>query len=465
MKEKIIALLAVLVVLLSSAAVIADISADENDLTFEVSYEDLDDNDDTLAIDQKITITNNGISAENLAFSLQNLGTDYDLTVSPSTLELAAGSSYELTLSGNIPVNVDQGEAEIGQLKITGAAQGELIYTLKTDVQPMLRVKEIVISVNGEKQKTVDETDATLKNLMPGDEIEMKFLLENRFNDDYDDGPISGEVNVELNDNNFGDDVSESEDFDLDAGADNEGSEVTINFVVPSTAEEDSYQMDITVEGKDDNKAQYTTDWKLNLEVERDDDDVRIEKITLLPEQIACSETAMLTVKVTNYGNDKQNNAALIVTSSELKLNEKYPLILKAGTSDGNSVTKQLPVNVENLAAGKYAITATAYYDFDTYGDKKTVELTIDSCSAAAEEETQPVEPEQGSETVTETAAAEETTAPEETATAVEAISSSSVVKTVEDSYHKEDYVMAGLILMVILLFALIIMLFVALFR
>ncbi len=416
-------------------------------LTKAVNYEDLEDNDDQLNFEQTITIVNTDNTTENISLTLQDLITNYDLTVSPTSLEITAGASSEIKVSGKIPVNVDQGVSEYGTLKVGGTSTKE--FKLKTDVQPMLEIKKLNVFVNGERVKTINENAEKVKELGPGDAVELRFQLNNLFDQDYDEGDIEGEISIELNNNNFGERINEDQDFEIEAGAvlESVDNEVVFAFTIPKTIEEDDqYKLEITVTGKDGNKARYEVRWDLGLEVEREQDDVRIEKLSMSPEELTCTRELQFVIKVTNFGSDEQKHAALTVINSDLGINENFQFELDRGITDENSVLRQFPITLkEDLVPGIYPIVVSAFYDYNTLDDKQIVKLVVSECPTnGVEEETEPVE--------------------EETIT--EALTSSFVVKSIEKiPYTAEDFLVALIVAAIVIIFILILVLLITLFK
>ncbi len=447
----IIVSLLVFTLLLTSTA-LAEIVVEENDLTFDINYENLDDNDDELSINRQIIIRNTGENTENLTFSLEGLNTDYDLTVT-SSLEVSANGESIITVSGTIPVNVDEGVHTIGTLKIVGAIQGEIIQTLKTDVQPMLELRRFYVYINGQNTETINDDGEKVTDLEPGDEIELRFHLKNLFDEDYDEGDIDGDLVIELYDSDFGDDVDEEEQFKIYAGENTEDEEIILSFVVPSDVEEGEYTLEIFIDGNDENKADYEINWELTLEVERRRDDVRVESFTLAPETVSCVRFAQLTAKVTNYGSDYQKHAALTLFNEDLEIDVHYDFELDRGTDRDNSVTKEFPFEVsKDVAAGTYQILASSFYDYNVLEDRQIVELVVEDCSLDSEEEEEEEE-----ETVEEETEEQEDDDEESTSDAVKSVERKPLAK--------EDYLIGLIIVAIVMIFILITLLTVALFR
>ncbi|MEW5896660.1 MAG: hypothetical protein AB1668_03140 [Nanoarchaeota archaeon] len=461
--------IAIVLVLLSGFAA-ASLEIDSADLTIPVNYKNLEDDDDELSVSHTITIKNKGNSSENITLALENLLPNYGLSVSPGSLTLEAsgnsGDSKEITISGKIPVDEDQGARDIGTLKIKGASEGERSFTLKTEVKSMLELKRINVYVNGNKEKSVDEDDDEVKDLHAGEEIELKFVLDNLFDSDYDQGTIEGDITIALDDDDFGDEIDDEVSFDIDAG-DISDEEATFKFTIPDDAEDDDYTLGIYVEGKDENKAKYTTDWELILKVEREDDDLQIEKISLSPEEVSCSRQSLLTVEVVNRGSNMQRHAALSIVNNQLGILMDYQFELERGASDDNSIIKQLSLNIGNdIKPGTYPLTATVYYDYDVTSDKKVANLKVKECAASAKTESAAEKNQSAKKTEAvkgEVAANGNTQNAGQNAGETTQISSSKIVKSVENPYTKDDYLIALLIVAIVVVLVLIVLFLLAL--
>ncbi len=454
-------------------AVSATVEVNTDALTFKVNYDKLRDNDRKLSVDQKITVTNKGTITESVTLGLQDMATDYELNVNPTSLQLAAGASQDITVSGKAPTSVDEGTKLIGRLKLSTVSGQSSLLDLKSEVQSMLDIKKLVIYVNGNEEKTVNQDDERLRNLKPGDNVELHFQLENLFDVDYDHGDISGTVAILLDDSDFKGDVDEEESFDVNAGKklDSKDDEVVLKFPVPAKANSGDYVMDIKLNGKDGNKAKYETRWKLNIEVVRNKEDVRIETLTATPLEVSCFRKVDLVAKVTNFGENSQKHAGLTLINTDLGLNMKQDFTLQKGTSDINSETKQVTLDLENkLAPGTYPVVATAFTDFNSFSDKKIVNIVVKPCTTGAKNNvTIDNKTANGSDSSTTTTSNLEnsnptTLTPNVQASSVpvvkstELIHSGVIVQTIENSYTSKDYLFAGVLVAIVLVLAMIIL-------
>ena len=461
-----------LVVFALAQAISATVEVNNDALTFKVNYDKLRDNDRKLSVDQKITLTNKGTSTESITLGLQDMATDYELNVNPTSLQLASGASQDITVSGKVPTSTDEGTKNIGKLKLTTTLGQSSLLDLKSDVQSMLEIKKIVVYVNEQDLKNINQDDERVRNLEPGDNIELHFQLENLFDSDYDRGDISGTIGIVLDDSDFKGDVDEEESFDVDAGQklDSKDDEVVLKFIVPGKVNSGDYVMDIKMNGKDGNKAKYETKWKLNLEVNRKKDDVRIETLTATPSEVSCFRKVDLVAKVTNFGENSQKHAGLSLINSNLGLNLKQDMELQKGTADLNTQTKLVTLDLENkLAPGTYPIVATAFVDYNAYSDKKVVNVVVKACTAESKNITIDNNIANSSEKEKLTSSTSESNTPimlssdkKNTSPAVEenieTVKNSVVVQTIENPYTTKDYLFAGVLVAIILVLAMIVL-------
>ncbi|MBT3836171.1 hypothetical protein HOD05_05290 [Candidatus Woesearchaeota archaeon] len=432
-------------------------TTNSNDLTITLNYENLEDNDDEMKLSKSLALKDT-TGPKDYIFTTENIKTDYKLEIDQAELQIDSNEK-SLTYSLTVPVNVDSGETGVvGTIVATDKADATNVkrFDLKTDVESMLDVKKITLYVNGDKEKTVnDDDDEELKNLEPGDEIELKFEVDNLFDKDYDEGDLDITFYVELDDSDFGDDIDEEEDYDLEADETFEDDDVSITFTVPTDAEDGDYDLNVRVKGKDGNKAIYEIKWVIGLEVERENDDVRVSTLVVLPKEISCNREATITANVVNFGTDRQSHAALTLYNQQLNLDQKFEFALKQGTSSDNSKLVQHIFPIEDsVKPGDYTIIASALYDYTSLGGKESAILTVKDC-VQKKTETKPVVEVAKKDSITDQlakAVAGTVKTQEQEATKV---SSSDIVKTVEKQpYTVEDAFIALIIVAMIIIFA-----------
>ncbi len=369
-------------------------------------------------------------------------------------------------------MNVDQGvSSNVATIKAVDSANKVTNFELKTNIESMLEVNDIIIYVNNHEEKSVNDDNEKLKDIEPGDKIELRFQLENHFHKDYDEGDIDGDIEITLEDNDFGDDVDESADFKIDADEkfDDEDSEIVLSFTVPKDVDEGNYDLEILVEGKDDNKAKYETKWTLEIDVERERDDLRLEGFTVTPSEVSCSRDVTITTKVVNLGRDEQKYGAVSFTNSNLGLNKKIDFSIDSGTSRDNELLKSHIFTVgDNVKAGSYSIIGTTYFDYTTISNKEFVTLKVKDCETVKKTEPETKKEETKKQVTTGTSTKGTTSKETKSTEATEnnKITSAAIVKTQESSpYTLEDAFIGLIVLAMIIIIVMITISMVLLFK
>ncbi|MEK6937885.1 MAG: hypothetical protein AABX04_02480 [Nanoarchaeota archaeon] len=430
-------------------------------VTLKFDYADLGEDDKRLDFSETITLTNSGTLAESGTLSLTILDNDFrELIISSTSFNLAAGATQTLTLSGEAPVNLDYNYNDnFAKLTITTASASKEV-NFKATIAPMIEMDRVYVYVNGNQEDDYQKGD-TIDGILPGDEVELRFILSNRYDNDYEKGDISGSILVELNDFEVDKEVS----FDLAAGDEFGQSDAPfINFTIPFDADEDEYDIDLAFDNlKSVSGAEFDLDsWTLTLSIEKNRDDLRINNLNLDQTEISCFRKIEITGQLSNVGNDNQPDSSVTLNSQELGINKVFDFSLNEGKSQ--PFTQLFEVS-SVVKAGSYPITARAYIDGDDLRDQQILELTVKDCSSAtkAANTTTPVKNITAASTTTTTtstatastatSAANNKPAVTGAATAVP-LSSSEIVKTVEKSYTKSDYLAA--LMLVALVFAIV---------
>ena len=239
---------------------------------------------------------------------------------------------------------------------------------------------------------------------------------------------------------------------------------IVFSFTIPKDVDEGKYNLEIKVDSKDGNKARYSTEWVLELDIERENDDLRIENLAVTPSEISCSREATVSAKVANYGNDNQKYGVLTFTNSNLGLDQKFDFSLNSGNNKNNEIVKSQKFTVsDDLKPGIYSIIATTFYDYTTIADKNNVNLVVKECAIAKKSE-----PKIPNKTVTneQPTAGTTDTNDKNTESDTKKITSSEIVKTQESTpYTLEDTFIALIIIAIIIITVMITLSIVLLFK
>jgi len=211
--------------------------------------------------------------------------------------------------------------------------------------------------------KNPDEGD----DFEPGETIIVELEIENNHIDDLD-----VEVEVFLYDVDE-EKVIESDDDNLDVDKD-ENEDVELRIKIPDDTENDRFAIFVIAEGEND--VILCNEEYVEINIERDDNNVIINSIKVTPLKAPLGSSVDLEIRVENIGKDNQNNVYVLVENEELGISEKSEEfdIEKFGKDDKKRV--YLSVKIPSDAKGKdYELKATVFVG--NIKNSKTKTLTV----------------------------------------------------------------------------------------
>ncbi|MEM4267956.1 MAG: putative Ig domain-containing protein [Candidatus Woesearchaeota archaeon] len=213
--------------------------------------------------------------------------------------------------------------------------------------------------------EAMDGNAGTIRNVAPGSTLTLKFRVKNEWPDGTRNHDIENvEITCELEDIGKMDQQEESADFG-DLNPDERSDRVELVFDIPTDADEDTYDIDCTLEGEDEDGTDYSLDFSINVDVEKETHNVIFKSVSLNPSIVSCKRDVLLTVEVQNTGKSTEKNLELVVQNPQLEL-FKSIFINQLKKDDGsNSVSRQqfrfsVP---EKAIPGTYAIHLEVFYN------------------------------------------------------------------------------------------------------
>ncbi len=338
--------------------------------------------------------------AEN-KFVLRNTGTnnitDISFTstttskfnVSFSNVPSSLGSNQEatITLKARVPEDFDafipdktERKQNIGEVRVTAKVNG-IPLTVKQDLfleaENILVIRDVTVHVRG-RVKHVDENER-VDNLKVRDTLQLEVDVENLYG-------TGDNENIDVEDAVIAIDTVTKE-FDVDNKIDmgsiraNAIETGTTSFSVKDDADAGVYKMTLEVTGKDDNGALHGDTLTYNLEIVRKQNEVSIEKITLLPEKITCkTKEAILAILLHNTGKSNEEKGTIKVESKELGFSQVVRQI-KLAKDDTAEQKFTLP-----LKPGKAAIQIEVFYDEDKQSAVDGLTVEVPDCAAKLQE-------------------------------------------------------------------------------
>jgi len=331
-----------------------------------------------------VEIVNTGLSPETVTLDISNseLGIS-DRTENISLLNITFNDDeFQRLLTINTPKGIEEKTYPIDisvfdDNTVFGSESVDLLITECTIT--FLKISDLDVKVGGKSDKNLNNGDKISKEAKPGDKIEIKIEIENLFTDEEDLEIEDIEVEVIIEGIDDGDDLDDSKEFDLKA---DDNKKIKFNFEVPLEVDEDTYDIEIHVEGKDENGITHEIDWTLELEVEKEKHELRITESNLNPSEVSCNRNSRLDVEILNLGEDEEEDVRLGITNSNLGINIfERNIELETGIEDDASFKKTFSINLgDNVRSGIYPILIKAYYDDSELSDTKTAELSVNVC-------------------------------------------------------------------------------------
>jgi hypothetical protein len=317
-----------------------------------------------------VTLTSSGASGGVTVTNVEFVGVDakYQATVNALALpiDLGVGTSETFDVQLNIPLNEDSGKNNIGSIRVSwmrGTESFQETVPLEINPKSELEIKNFDINGKSSGKLSVEE------------ENEIEIEVKNNFNEDIDDV----EVTVTILDVD-GDDLDEDETVDI-----RDGDEETLTFTFDLTNEdidEDSYDIEVKVEGVDDNGAKHTTVERKTVDVDREKHKVVIRKVSLDRSSVSCTaQSGSISVKIENIGEKDEDDVEIRISNPDLNLDiRKSNIDLDDFKGRDNDHEVNVPFDLTEATNGEHQIKVEVYLD-GSLEDREEVTLTV-NCGA-----------------------------------------------------------------------------------
>src|SRR3989338_5673955 len=295
-------------------------------------------------------------NAQNPTFVARELGTYiFNLTVRDSNSAVSSASQVTVTVSDSNELTLIDLDIRVG-----GKTDGNI-----QDEQNGYTISERAKS--GDKVKI----DANVENRFPnnGPDIENVFMT------------------VTIRDIDDNDDLEEETDEeDIRPGNDQS---FDIEFTVPTKVDDQSYDIIIVIEGRDQNRKVHRIEKRFQLDIDKESHDLQINRAELRQSTLACTRNTESGVSAINYGRQEEEEIRFTVKNADLGLDyEKFDdgdITLDTGTDDDAEIAFSVPISATNAKKGSYPIEVSLYRDTDRLEDTSTVVLIVEDCSNGEE--------------------------------------------------------------------------------
>ncbi len=305
------------------------------------------------------------------------------LPIAPST----AGTPVSINFEGKIPEDLDAVDTafvekafKVGTLTIEGmdgtnlAIPGTTItFSVFMQRENLFRISDADAEVNNKAKENIDDNDE-IKDLKPGDQIDLTVEVENNY-DNNDDINIDGaDLTLDCG-NNKNLDIDD-ENLDIDVSADEKETD-TFNINLEEDAKDGSINCEIQTMGIDDNGARMGEKLKFSFDVQRETHDVQIKlPILTTPQAITCDDTSLqMTIGFINLGKSDEDETAIELTNQDLNFQERRSNIQ---LNEDDSEVEIFDVPLDKLT-GKTPIIFSIKTFYDNVKSSDTETLLVDN--------------------------------------------------------------------------------------
>ncbi len=424
-----------------------------------------DEDDDVISVSAgPFTVDNSG-NSEAVTVKVTGLPAKY----TSQTTTVAANTTSTVTLVIGVPHSKSPGTEKIGAIVITDSNNAQLDSAdLMQETVSMLDLTELEVKYTdsaGRTQKdefaTDDDTYKLENEVKPYTDLIFTFDVQNLFDRDYRrQGKLDEvELTIDLSDNDLLKEGFEDKyNFEeIEAG---KVGKFMITLPISEEVEPDTYTIEFTLTAEDGEGIEYQIKKEVELEIELDDEDIRIVKAQLVPQTATvCDKEVSLQVEVHNFGSDDQTEVRTTLSNTELGLNEKVENIaLEAYTEDDDTWLHTFLIPLENTKQKVYFLDLKTYLD-NTLTDAEVIQLELQPCATGKEPV---IEEEEEEAPVTAGPGNESTENPKSDQDSV----TGNIIKTIEKaSYTSNDYLIALMLISIAVAAAMIVLMLVVLFK
>jgi len=328
--------------------------------------------EDTTAT-KDFTIKNTGsnlitISSGNFIFTQDDFkdGTDSITLSFPTIATIAPGIAQPFSAQAIIPNNMDVGIYK-GTVNVSSGTATDS-FNLEVRVTPEICEDGVAGQLEVEIEDPNDGDD-----FYPGDNMDINVKVDNNDNDELDVITEAFLYNIDENDEivriesdsiEIGD--SDSEDFDL-------------KLVIPydELNEDDTYFLYVKAY-EDGNEDDQCVEDSIEINIERKKHDVQVNKITL-PTIMSCGDTVTAIVSVKNQGTSDEDDVRISLKQTEIGLNKVSDFFdLDEYDDDDNEMTQRFTFTIPEDAKGDYDFETIVYFDDGDKSNSKMIRFHIE---------------------------------------------------------------------------------------
>lgn len=320
--------------------------------------------------DQNSTLTN---------FKVQFSGSSsYNFQVTstvPSTVN--PHQQFDILYTITVPDSQDSQREKIGALSYTSdQLSGALDVYMQA--RSMLTIDDVNFESDSGNDNSINPGDTISVSTKPGDSAAFIVYAKNLFGSADPIDMNNAQITATIYNIDNGDDLTlDSGNFDIRY---NDRQKETLNFNIPTQADEDTYRVVIEASAEDDNGATHYASETIYLKVKRQSHDLRLSNVEFTPLSVCKGNTATLSTTTTNYGTSREDYARVEVQGTNNNYAQGQNFAVDNYNSGDNTYTNTFSVSTAGLSAGTYNYQVKVFYAGNNFEDVKQVSLLVQDC-------------------------------------------------------------------------------------
>lgn len=244
-----------------------------------------------------------------------------------------------------------------------------------------LNIEKVEVYKDGNKILGTSGNSGSI-NVDPGDEIILKVKLENTYSSTTDNHIEDVDVEAIIFDIDDGDDEEDSDDIDVRA---DRTKTVTLKLNIPDDASAyETYDLDITAEGYDQNGTEHHDSITIEVEVERKTHELVVEEFRIV--NIDCNGDADLRLELENAGEEEEEDVEIVVESMQLGTVWRDTVdIPGVGDDDDHYYATSRRIDVAGLSSGEQRFDLEIRYNNERLTVDDSVYVHMPSCGTTSQ--------------------------------------------------------------------------------
>lgn len=265
----------------------------------------------------------------------------------------------------------------VGTLEFSGVSTASSTTIKASTALTLQTVNELdIVSdvkfVYGGKIKSASN-DELVKDIRAGQTMDVEIAVKNTFleRENVDIHDVLVKMRSDLLD------IDEEEDIGDISPQDKETIKFTIT--IDEDASDNTYDVEITAEGKDEFGAKHGERVVIRFEIKRKSHEIEIKSLLLIPQIVSCEKEARLTASIRNSGKNNERSVIVMAASPELGFGAVSDTI-ELDRNDEDTVSFTIPVPESARRPATYSFIVDTYYDSGVKSNTDVALLKVERC-------------------------------------------------------------------------------------